>query len=43
MSLFPSPSHRCHFTNFLIPVIFISILLVNFKKGTELISKTLSA
>ena len=33
----------CHFTNFLIPVIFTSILLVNFKNGEELISKTLIA
>jgi hypothetical protein len=35
--------HRCHFTNFLIPVIFISILLDNFRKKKELISRTLSA
>jgi len=43
MSLFLSPPHRRHFTDFLIPVIFISRLLVNFKKGDELISKILSA
>jgi len=40
MSLFPSPAHTCHFTNFLIPVNVIFRLLINFKKGEKLISKT---